>query len=507
MERSVALSPEMRRLQNRWQTGAGWPRRLEALEITGLRGWTSQRVDFNFPIVAIVGENGSGKSTIIQCAASVYQGDNIKLTHFPSDFFPDTPWERVTAAEIKYTYRDPTKGRPDRDLFASSLSRYGVVRKTEVRWRGYSNRPHRSVEHIDLSRVQPVSARTGFARLANPQLKEATGSAWDETKVALLSQIMGRRYATVRMAKVVGDKRSVPVLSATDSPFSGFHTGAGETTMVEFLHRELKPTSLLLIDEIETSLHPRVQRLIVRKLAEICRTQDIQIILTTHSPTILEELPLEARVYILKQQDGTRQVVTGVSPEFAMTKMDEEQHPECDVYVEDSRAEIMLNEVLVAHKPALWDRCLGIPYGSAQVGYALGLMAAGNRFPRPTCVFVDGDQEPKDGCFVLPGGDAPERVVFEALNISDWAKLHERLNRSYPDVADACKHAMTFTDHHGWVRLAADRLLLSSGVLWQAMCGEWARTCLTQADADSIIAPIEAALASAGQRSRQAKRA
>jgi hypothetical protein len=234
--------------------------------------------------------------------------------------------------------------------------------------------------------------------------------------------------------------------------------------------------------------------------------QDIQIILTTHSPTILEELPLEARVYIIKQQDGTRQVVAGVSPEFAMTKMDEEQHPECDVYIEDARAETMVNEILVEHRPALWERCLGIPYGSAQVGYALGQMAASNRFPRPTCVFVDGDQEPKDGCFVLPGNDAPERVIFHALDDGDWAKLHERLNRRYSDVADACKQAMTYTDHHEWVRLAADRLMLSGIVLWQAMCGEWARTCLDQSDADTVVAPIEAALAGSAQHFRRSRR-
>jgi energy-coupling factor transporter ATP-binding protein EcfA2 len=455
-------------------------------------------VDFNFPIVAIVGENGSGKSTIIQCAASVYQNTEPKLTHFPSDFFPDTPWERIIDAEIKYNYRDPAKSRPD--LFSSSSSRSDLLRKTAVRWRGYSRRPNRFVEHIDLSRVQPVSARTGYARLANPQLIVGTVDSWDEKKIDLLSQIMGHHYETVRMSQVVGYGGRVPVLSTSDRPFSGFHQGAGETTMVEFLDRQLKPTSLVLIDEIETSLHPRVQRLIIRKLAEICRLQDIQIILTTHSPTILEELPLEARLYIIRQQDGSRQVVTGVSPEFAMTKMDEERHPECDVYVEDPRSETLVNEILVEHKPTLWERCLGIPYGSAQVGYALGQMVASDRFPRPTVVFVDGDQETKDGCFVLPGGDAPERVVFHALDNVNWAKLHERLNRRYSDVADACKQAMTYADHHEWVRLAADRLLLSSIVLWQVMCGEWARTCLDRDEADIVVAPIEEALVGAQQR-------
>lgn len=209
---------------------------------------------------------------------------------------------------------------------------------------------------------------------------------------------------------------------------------------------------------------------------------------------------MAARLYILKQQDGSRQVVTGVSPEFAMTKMDEERHPECDVYVEDDRAETLVNEILVEHKPSLWERCLGIPYGSAQVGYALGQMAANNRFPRPTVVFVDGDQEAKEGCFVLPGADAPEPVVFHALDGVNWVNLHERLNRQFSDVADACKQAMTYGDHHEWVRLAANRLLLSTGVLWQAMCGEWARTCLDREGADSVVLPIEDALTSGHQR-------
>ncbi len=55
----MALSGEMRRLQNKWTAGQAWPKRLEWIEIDGVRGWTGQRIDFNFPIVALVGENGS----------------------------------------------------------------------------------------------------------------------------------------------------------------------------------------------------------------------------------------------------------------------------------------------------------------------------------------------------------------------------------------------------------------------------------------------------------------
>ena len=485
----MALSAEVRRLQNKWLANSGWPLRLEWLELSGLRGWTGQRIDFQFPIVAIVGENGSGKSTILQCAASAYQGDSKKLTYFPTDFMPDTTWEKVTEAEISYSFRQ------------GSISKADKLTKTAVRWRGYGKRPNRIVEYIDLSRVQPVSSRTGYSRLANPQIKESKVEPWSEKRLARLSQIMGKKYEAARMALTDADNvRKVSVLKTAGDPFSGFHQGAGETTMTEFLDHQFRKTSLVLIDEIETSLHPRVQRRMLRDLAEECRINDIQVILTTHSPYILDELPLEARLYIMKQDDGARQIVTGVSPEFAMTKMDEENHPECDVFVEDERAQTLINEILVSRKPLLWERCLSVPYGSAQVGYSLGQMVASKRFPRPTVVFVDGDQEVKTGCNVLPGSDAPERVIFDSLNSHNWLELHVRINRGFSDVADACRKAMTFNNHKEWVKHAANKLYVSGDVLWQAMCSEWANSCLDEDDSDLVIAPIEKALSERDNR-------
>src|ERR1700730_18333457 len=150
----MGLSPEMRRLENKWQNNAGWPKRLEYIEINGIRGWTGQRIDFLFPLVAIVGENGAGKSTVIQCAASAYD-EPQEGGYYPSDFFPDTPWEVVKGASVKYAVREGNNTKTE------------TIKKLE-RWRGYHLRPERRVEYIDLSRVQPVSERTGFQRLANP---------------------------------------------------------------------------------------------------------------------------------------------------------------------------------------------------------------------------------------------------------------------------------------------------------------------------------------------------
>ncbi|MGZ5051698.1 MAG: AAA family ATPase [Methylobacter sp.] len=76
----MSLSKEVRRLAAKWQRG-DFPKHLEWIELDGLRGWSGQIVDFGFPIVAICGENGAGKSTIIQAAASIYDSSSDETNY------------------------------------------------------------------------------------------------------------------------------------------------------------------------------------------------------------------------------------------------------------------------------------------------------------------------------------------------------------------------------------------------------------------------------------------
>jgi len=472
----------MRRLEARWDTGTAWPRRLDWIEIEGIRGWAGKRFELAFPIMAVVGENGAGKSTVLQAAASVYVGDPPKTKfRYASDFFPDTPWDHIRGAEIRYAVRE----RDTQHIL--------TVRKPTKRWRGNDERRERNVEYIDLSRVQPVPARVGYTRLANPALQEGESRPFPEDRLDRLNAILGRQYDLARMATTTDDpNRDVPIVSQQGSPYSGFHQGAGETTIMEFLQRDLPKYSLVIIDEIESSLHPRAQRRLMRDLANKCRENELQVILSTHSPYVLEELPFKARAYIMVGAENEREVVYGVSPEFAMTKMDELPHYEIDLYVEDDRAGRMLMEILTAHDPDLALACQAIPYGASSVGQALGIMVDDGRFPRKTSVFLDGDRGPSRGCLVLPGDDAPERVVFEALAARAWAGLSARLGRDHPNVVDACNRAMTGADHHAWVLEAATRLVLGTDTLWQAMCAVWAVECLSLPEGQRLTGAIRA---------------
>jgi len=474
-------SREIRRLSKKWVSGTGWPKRLEWLEIHGLRGWTGQRIELNFPIVAIVGENGSGKSTIIQSAASIYQdGTNGK---YASAFFPSTAWDNVEKATVRYGYKE------------GSDNKVGSIRKPTSRWLGNSDRPERYVSYVDLSRIQPVSARVGYAKIAKTKHREISAENFNDPLIARLSSILGRSYSEARMALCdVDSKRPIIVLTKNSATYSGFHQGAGETTVAELLEADMPKYSLILIDEIESSLHPRAQRRLIRDLASKCREDELQIILTTHSPYILDELPLEARLQIIEPSSGIRGIVKGVSPEFAMSKMDDEPHPECDIYVEDNAAKVMISEILAYHAKHLFPRCAVIPYGAASVGQALGQMSVKSRFPRPTCVFLDGDNADAPGCYLLPGDDAPERVVFQDLKSKGWGDIWARIGRDTSEVTDACDAAMTLTDHHDWTKSAANRLFCGGDNLWQSMCAEWAKQCYGRNEADKLIEPIETQL-------------
>jgi len=470
----MALSREIRRLENNWNNGQ-FPKHLEYLEISNIRGWTGQRIEFKFPIVAIVGENGLGKSTIIQSAAAVYNPPAGATGFFASTFFPDTAWDKLLNVEIRASVKE------------GGASRIISVRKPTNRWRGIESRRERAVRFLDLKRILPIYSKTGYSRLAKGHLTEAGSVNFNDINLARLSSIVGKNYTLAKQATTNLDAvRKIPVLQTLNGmEYSGFHQGAGETTIAELLALDIPNHSMVLIDEIETSLHPRAQRRLIRDLAEISRLKNVQFILTTHSPYILDELPIYARIQILNDL-GNKRVVHGVSSEFALSRMDEENHPELDIYVEDVSAKILLEELIAFADLGLLSRVQIIPYGAANVGKALGMMKHQNRFVKPTLVFLDGDQDPSEGCIILPGNDAPERVIFEALDQENWPGVAANIARSHADFVDFAQNAMTLQNHHEWIKAVADNIIYGGNDLWRALCRSWVRN-VYQPDVNNFV--------------------
>ncbi len=67
------------------------------------------------------------------------------------------------------------------------------------------------------------------------------------------------------------------------------------------------PPRILLMDDIDRGLHPKAQRTLIQQLKQICLSGGPQIVLSTHSPYILDELPAES-VRVVRCDDGRTQV-------------------------------------------------------------------------------------------------------------------------------------------------------------------------------------------------------
>ncbi|KFC65510.1 ATP-dependent endonuclease [Massilia sp. LC238] len=475
---------EINRIRDQFQGGL-WPQFLERVDIAGLRGWKGQSVQFKFPVVALVGENGAGKSTLLKAAAAAYDktGD---MGYFPSDFFLDTHWDTLAGITLGYVVKTGEK--------TTEFS----IRKRTKRWSFPEKRISRGIYWFDVARTLPLDATAGYAKVARLAAGEISTKALSDEFRGHLSHVLNRDYTNARFAAPdVSEKRPVGLLQREFGEISQFHQGAGEDTTLDLMRalQEVPKNALVIIDEVEASLHPRAQRRLINFLLKLSRERRVQIIVSTHSPYVLEELPPEARVLLLPTSEGPS-VLYGASPEFALTKLDEIVHPEAFLYVEDRSAEVWLREIIARHGDgaAILSRIKISSVGPANVVKMMGDLAAGGKLSHAGIGVLDGDQPESPGCVRMPGTDAPERVVFTDLKQKNWGSLHERFGIGAGDLHTYLDDAVKTPDFHRWPAYVGDRVVKSSASVWETMATEWCRLCLTAEDRDRIIAAIATVL-------------
>jgi predicted ATPase len=475
--------PEVNTIRAQYQAGM-WPQFLQMLQIDGLRGWTGQSVEFNFPVVAIVGENGSGKSTLMKVAACVYDNKDKDKRFYPSAFFVETHWDTIRGVKIDFRVKR-----------GSTVESFRITKPTQ-RWRVPDNAPKRDVFLLDIARTLPLDASVGYAKIARSAAAEVESAEINDAFRERLSHVLGRNYKKARFATSdVDKKRPVGLLEREWGELSQFHQGAGEDATLDLFRtlQGLPENSLLLIDEVEASLHPRAQRRLVRFLLWLARQRRIQVVLSTHSPYVLQELPQEARILLLPGPQGLS-VVYGVSAEFAMSRLDDEVHPEVHLFVEDREAEILLREILASSEETgpLLNRIAINPVGPANVVAMLGRLGKEGKLPYRSAAIVDGDHEDPN-CLKLPGKLAPERMVYTELKAKGWPSLPHRFGVGAGTLLTAVEDAMLDPDHHRWNARVGDQILKSSVSVWEVLASEWCKTCLVPEERKALAEAISAA--------------
>lgn len=321
-----------------------------------LRGINSLDINFNFPITAIAGKNGAGKSTILALACCAFHNHRNgfklpkrKVPYFTfSDFFVQHPEEvPPQGIDIRYGIAYDKWRKTDSSPDGTGVRYQRRWKSKGGKWNNYADRVKRDVIFLGIERIVPHSERSQ-SRSYSRIFKDTQPMGWEAKVKDAVGYILNKSYD--KFSHLRHTKYSLPLVKINDSVYSGFNMGAGENALFEIFSTiySCGEGALLVMDEVELGLHAEAQRKFIDRLKDVCLETHTQVICTTHSKEIFDCLPYDAR-YFVECINGKTKLTDSVSSEFAFAKMAAIPGNEIDIMVEDEVAKSLLQSTLPAH--------------------------------------------------------------------------------------------------------------------------------------------------------------
>ncbi|WP_082477524.1 ATP-binding protein [Methylobacterium sp. Leaf93] len=334
------------------------------------------RIKFEFPITALVGANGTGKSSILHALWG------MPMKYSTARFWFSTAIDPIDdggdAGVPRYFYKHwiaelnqfvetkKVRGKRRADYWepARALESDGMAPmppiddasrpfRSKERW----NPTERPVKYInfkcefsafDRNFYYPYQSearaerqkrfQNGARRLKtvmkynlskySPGGKNAVfvNRSLSEIELSWVSYILGREYIRARyvLHGLYGRIESPSVFfERTSGAYSEAFAGSGELAVVRAVMEVVAAANLtlVLLDEPETSLHPGAQVRLLAFLMKMTVEKHLQIVISTHSSTIVESLPRKAIKVLEDGPDGRARVVSVTHPQVAFNRI------------------------------------------------------------------------------------------------------------------------------------------------------------------------------------------
>jgi hypothetical protein len=379
---------------------------LRRIRLAKVRAFQDEAVEFDFPVTALIGTNGGGKSTVLGAAAIAYKAIR------PSLFFPKSSIGDDSMSNWALGY----------DLIDKKVNSTQIVQRSarfkNAKWArdDLSDRP---VLYFGIQRTVPAGERREFKKYASFNY-QFTGSktALHQTIQDQVARILGKDVSHFQRANI-SDERDFYIGSDGTVSYSEFHFGAGESSVIRMVSMiESAPeNALVLIEEIENGLHPVAVRRMVEYLMDAAIRRSIQSIFTTHSEDALAPLPPEG---IWSSIDGkARQGRISIEALRAITGRIDET---VAAFVEDSFAKEWVEGIIRRSAPSKMDEVGVYPVSGDTRAHSIHMAHRANPAVsdkmRSICI-LDGDADVEEnlaeGVIKLPG-KKPESEVFNYVN-------------------------------------------------------------------------------------------
>lgn len=301
--------------------------------------------DFEFEVpaekglYALTGENGSGKSTVISCAAAAFYVPSFE------DYF----------------------GNPREDAYIefNFAGRKRSVREKGGKWKNPSNTLgitgfyEGSIVFGNRFKDIDYSLLGKLAAIKLEQLNDAT----DFVKKSLGSILHDDEdyYKTLYVlkneeAKQLGLQRSTYYFKNKGALISQLNMSTGENlllTILSSIERRLKKKvygetpAFLLLDEVELALHSSALRRLVFFLKNIAEKNNTVVLFSTHSIELIRSISSENIFYLQRHVDGSIEVINPCYPVYATRNLESSNYGhDYIIMVEDDLAKTIVERIL-----------------------------------------------------------------------------------------------------------------------------------------------------------------
>lgn len=341
--------------------------RLKSAYFKQLKGLREVEILFEKPLTAIMGVNGSGKTTVIHALACIYEPNNKGEKHrFPDFFVPNTDaiW---TGSELYVVneYQDENE-----DWVATEPVKY---EKAVDRWTPrYANRVKRDTYYIGIDTCLPEIEK----KTLQSRIKYSTKAREDKLAkkiIEIASDILNKDYDTL-MDNIYHNRHFNGVSLSNGLKYSSLSMGTGEQRTIKILEKVLaaESYSLILIDEIDLLLHVSALNRLVKQLYEIAQKRNLQIVFTTHSLQMEEFSDIVGIQYLnsIKLQDGSikTMVYKEISSDLIYDMTGENTQP-LNIFVEDSFAKAIIRKI--ARQLSISAKVKLVIYGAIENAFTL----------------------------------------------------------------------------------------------------------------------------------------
>ncbi|KHT24563.1 ATP-dependent nuclease [Pectobacterium brasiliense] len=430
--------------------------RLKKLKIENFRALKNIEIEFGDHITVICGKNGTSKSSILGISAQIFSFDKDYVKeeglsfkqitdgifksqygeHFRiSDKF-DVPGSMVVGIELYDGYTNqPATAKLE--LMKRGTSPRPVVRNNSTASSGSNT--SRNFTHpvifLSLKRLYPIAARdyniSEFSYLNQHQ----------QEFIGLTNELLNRSSSratgtdgTISSAVAHGENYDQDSVSAGED-------NAGQIILALMSFRKLKEEysdykgGLLLIDEADAGLFPTAQVNLLKMLDRECKDLNLQVVMTSHSPTLIEYSYEQSNIFRRKYKTiylsntyGNVQVMNDwswqqINADINTKTIDTTSGislPRINIYFEDKEAADFFS-ALMNRQPI---KKFTNPLPDITLGCSNYIQLINKKIPEfseKSIVCLDADQDSKideknhKTVVLLPGDLPPDQLVFEYL--------------------------------------------------------------------------------------------